>query len=595
MWGKSVRKFIVVQKRPYGATQISIASNLSEGGRRVQKRQQLGVLDVSGRLRLKQGHRINAEEKRLLKSKGIVLSESSSPGPGRPVGSGSKVKAAVVAAGAVEPLPAHGWEIKEVGRTAVFEKLAAEAGLTKCLDAAFGEEMAGVILARSMFQVCEGTAAYLASEWQEEVLLSRDPGMLDSGAISRLENTIGETDSGRHAFFISWIEQLGKPDSLILDTTSHSTEAHQILDADWGHNRDGERLPQVNLSMVLDRDQRLPIFFRTLSGSVPDVVSLGTTSQLLRELGLKEFSFVLDRGFHSHDNIVDLLLAKEGFTIGVPLTSKQAKEFVTRIRPRLEDSRNSFLDGDRVVYGVKETWIVEDKRLDGGCRELLAWLFFDPERAHQQRLVLESKMIEFEAIASRRVFTSQAAAQKWIAEHAKGWTEYLTIVQSPDAPPPQKSRLKANPALQRFRVERQHDAIVAARPSLGLTLVLATIAHPSCLAALLTYRCRDQIEKMFRCDKSFLGNLRMRVHSDPTMQGRLFCNFIALILATLFENRLRDTGRLGKISLAEALLRLQKIRRLVIPGRQGVDLEVPKKSADILTACGIDAAPRAGK
>ena len=81
----------------------------------------------------------------------------------------------------------------------------------------------------------------------------------------------------------------------------------------------------------------------------------------------------------------------------------------------------------------------------------------------------------------------------------------------------------------------------------------------------------------------------MRVHSDQVMQGRLFCNFISLILATLFENRLRENRLLGKYSLAEALSRLSKVRRLVIPGRPSVDLEIPKKSADILTACGITA------
>ena len=75
----------------------------------------------------------------------------------------------------------------EVGRTAVLEKLAEESSLTKCLDATFGEEMPSDILARSMFQVCEGSAAVLASEWQEDVLLSRETHTLDSGAISRQE------------------------------------------------------------------------------------------------------------------------------------------------------------------------------------------------------------------------------------------------------------------------------------------------------------------------------------------------------------------------------------------------------------------------
>ena len=77
--------------------------------------------------------------------------------------------------------------------------------------------MTSDILARSMFQVCEGSAAVLVSEWQEDILLRRDTHTLDSGAISRLEENIGESVGDRHEFFEAWIEQLDKPKSLILD------------------------------------------------------------------------------------------------------------------------------------------------------------------------------------------------------------------------------------------------------------------------------------------------------------------------------------------------------------------------------------------
>ena len=100
---------------------------------------------------IKQGHKLNAEEKRLLKAKGIAVSQKASPGPGRPLGSSDRVKAAVIATGGIETLNAKGWEIKEVGRAAVLEKLAEESCLTKCLDATFGEEMTSDILARSIF------------------------------------------------------------------------------------------------------------------------------------------------------------------------------------------------------------------------------------------------------------------------------------------------------------------------------------------------------------------------------------------------------------------------------------------------------------
>ena len=588
-----MKKFIIVQKRPYGATQISAAHYEGERPTRTQKRLQLGVLDAAGALMLKPGLRLDAATRRLLKAKGITVSEQPSPGRGRPKGSGTKTqekavtKALVTSSISIPSQGAEGWDVRETGRTAALEKLAADSGLTKCLDEALGKERGATTLARSIFQVCE--AAYLAEAWQEEVVLSRYPGPLDSGSISHLERGLGDDDASRHAFMSAWIEQLGKPSSLILDSTSHSTEAKQIVDAEFGYNRDGERMAQVNLTMVLDRDQRLPLYYRTLPGSIPDVSSLCTTSELLRQLGLKDFGFVIDRGFFSHGNLVEMVLAKQEFTVGVPLTGTQAQSFVAEHRASLENSKNSFVISGSLVYGARHAWTLEDERLPQGKRELDGWLFFDPERAQGQRKTIETKMIEFEAQAATKTFTSEAGAKKWVAEQARGWTEYLEVEQLPDAPAPVKPPRKnaKPPQLRRFRVGRNHAAIEAQRPWLGITFVLATMAHPDALPALLTYRSRDALEKMFRCDKSFLDNLRMRVHSTATMQGRLFVNFIALIIATLFENRLRERGLLDKLSMAEALQQLRKVRRIDIPGQPSIELEIPKKAAVILTACGV--------
>jgi hypothetical protein len=44
--------------------------------------------------------------------------------------------------------------------------------------------------------------------------------------------------------------------------------------------------------------------------------------------------------------------------------------------------------------------------------------------------------------------------------------------------------------------------------------------------------------------------------------------------------------------LAEALLRLRKVRHMVIPGRPGIPLELPKNSAEILAAGGVKEAER---
>ena len=86
-----------------------------------------------------------------------------------------------------------------------------------------------------------------------------------------------------------------------------------------GYNRDREALPQLNLNMVHARDLDLPLYFRVIPGSVPDVATLAATADILRALGLSDFDFSLDRGFYSSANLWHFHDNGIGFTIGAPL------------------------------------------------------------------------------------------------------------------------------------------------------------------------------------------------------------------------------------------------------------------------------------
>ena len=68
---------------------------------------------------------------------------------------------------------------------------------------------------------------------------------------------------------------------------------------EWGYNRDREELPQINYGLVYAKETQLPLFYRLIPGSITDVATLAATSAMLMELGLKNFSYSLDRGYFS--------------------------------------------------------------------------------------------------------------------------------------------------------------------------------------------------------------------------------------------------------------------------------------------------------
>ena len=80
---------------------------------------------------------------------------------------------------------------------------------------------------------------YLGGPWSEETGLGKG---FSSSSTSRLCFKLGKDGGGRDKFFKAWIDACGRPRTLIHDTTSISTYSSNLEDAEWGYNRDGEKM-----------------------------------------------------------------------------------------------------------------------------------------------------------------------------------------------------------------------------------------------------------------------------------------------------------------------------------------------------------------
>ena len=60
--------------------------------------------------------------------------------------------------------------------------------------------------------------------------------------------------------------------------------------------------------------------------------------------------------------------------------------------------------------------------------------------------------------------------------------------------------------------------------------------------AMSIYKSRDDNEKLFRCDKSYLGDRSKRVTTDERMSSKIFIEYIAIIRCRLYTY-LRDKFR----------------------------------------------------
>ena len=111
--------------------------------------------------------------------------------------------------------------------------------------------------------------------------------------------------------------------------------------------------------------------------------------------------------------------------------------------------------------------------------------------------------------------------------------------------------------------------------------------------AIELYKSRDASEKLFEGDKSFLGNKSFRTYSSESISGKIFVEFIALIIRSRIYNRIkteadRMDSRPNYMNVPAAIKELEKIE--MVRGCDNVyrlDHAVTATQKTILSAFGI--------
>ena len=109
------------------------------------------------------------------------------------------------------------------------------------------------------------------------------------------------------------------------------------------------------------------------------------------------------------------------------------------------------------------------------------------------------------------------------------------------------------------------------------------------LEALQVYRDKDVVEKCFDDLKNVLDMKRLRMHSIETVDGRLFVQFIALILMSELRRAMRESKLIELYTVRELLLEMDPLTKICYEGKYGQILtEVTKSQREILALLKID-------
>jgi len=553
--------YLLKQKNKRGGVDIYYTTNHRVPGKAypVQTRKYLGQLDPQGQeiIKNKKLSNFTAEELEALEKNGIEFNGREAAPPGRKPASVRKV--------GVDAL--RHWRSLEFGRVSVMRTLAEESGLLPALSEAFGEKGALEIFAVALFECVENSAVYRLENWIDETILAERDVALSKSSVGRLIAETGSDEAAASVFFQEWIKALGYPKALVHDTTSISSYAEKMSLIEYGYNRDRERLPQLNFGLVYTVREQLPLLYRVIPGSIPDVSTLKGTSRLLMEYGLRRFTYALDRGYYSKSNLLAMLAEKLQFTIGAPLYVSDIKKILGRHRSELEKIESGLLvDGKSYRY-AKDILLLKEDGKRGRSHKLGVHIFMNRQRRSQSLHELDTMLLSIQEQFEREVFNSKAEAVEWCEEKFQVKSDLYEI-----------SGRRGG----RFRLKISEKAYEEKTRNLGVFVILNSDPKADALATLRANRDRDAVEKLFDILKNATPNRRPHSASDHKAKGRMFIGFIAVILHALMENKLRKHGLLNSTTVNQAFDLLRKIRVAISSSGQRTLQEIPGKSRKLL-------------
>ena len=377
---------------------------------------------------------------------------------------------------------------------------------------------------------------------------------------------------------------------LAYDITSVSAYSELEGWGDWGHNRDGEKLRQMNIGLVTDR-RAVPVMFGLYPGPIADVSTLRRTVERIAAMGGNASTLVMDRGFGSAANLRYLIDSGTSFVIPGKRQTRCVKALMSEL-VRLKDSPDRVMIHGDTVYSVLEAEVAvvpredpsdpegeetndtrewelvlsDDPRFAGvpeGMR-MKAHACYDAKGAAEERDRMQKAL---KGIEAKLRAMDPWAALNGVKDVAGGYAKYFDL------------RVEDG----RLVVSRRRNAVSFAMNREGM-FVMFSHGVGSWEEMMSDYDCRTYVEQAFDVLKNDLDGNRWRTGDPQTARGRLLIKFVALILWFSLMDSIRDAK--DRVPVQTALQALDTIMA-VGDGERWRITEVTARSRRLLDAMGV--------
>ena len=336
----------------------------------------------------------------------------------------------------------------------------------------------------------------------------------------------------------------------------------------YGRNKEGDPLAQLNLALVFGETSNLPFYYRKLAGNIPDAKTLTNLLADFATLGFSKVKLVMDRGFYSEANINALFKSHLKFLISAKMSLSFIRHELDSIYDRFRSFEHYNEKYELYSHTVQTEWNYTEHRPYKGDtitepRRLYIHYYYNIDKAAEDEKAFDRKLIGL---------LKELESDRRVPEHESQYKKYFEVKTTPK---------------RGARVTVKEEAVAKAKRYYGY-FALVTNETMDAVTALELYRNKDVVEKAFGNLKERLNMRRTLVSSEQSLDGKLFVEFVALIYLSYIKKQMQDVGLFKTYTMQGALDKLDVIECFETPGQELRVGEILEKQKEIYFSLGIE-------
>ena len=457
-----------------------------------------------------------------------------------------------------------------IGTWLVIRKIMEEYRFTEILEKYICKKDLGLVLDLAAYSIISENNAgqYYPDYAYNHPLFSNDMHIYSDSKVSDLlQSMTTEMSAG---FLNDWNSARDHREKIYIsyDSTNKNCQAGDLEIVEYGHAKVDTGEPIFNYSIAYDIQNKEPLFYEEYSGRINDVLQLEFMIGKAAGYGYKKIGFILDRGYFSRGNINCMDKYGYHFVIMVKGMNKLVNSLILEVKGSFENKWVQHID-DYEVYGTT----IKRKLYETDTKERYFHLFHSSAKEGEERALLAKKLRKMKAHLMQH--TNE------VIEFSSGFKHYY--------------RLHYNEQNGIFQFPEDRTDVIELENDLSGYFCIITSEKMTAKEALNLYKSRDTSEKLFRGDKSYLGDKSLRIYGDTAAESKIFIEFLALIVRNRMYNCLKDEmlkldSRPNYMTVPAAVREREKIEMVRLTNnRYRLDHAVTATQKTILKAFGMDA------